>query len=136
MRRLVVAVLIAATGACRTTEDPFPNPIPTTDGASQVGYVEFAVFPGRNGAPPRLRTLLTEPGSRYIDFLIPGLIGLNLMGSGMWGIGFTVVEARSRKLLKRLAASPMARGRPPSRRASSATSRTTSGVASGSSAAV
>ncbi len=50
-----------------------------------------------------------RPGSRYIDFLIPGLVGLNLMGSGMWGIGFTVVTARTRKLLKRFAATPMRR---------------------------
>jgi ABC-2 type transport system permease protein len=49
------------------------------------------------------------PGSRYIDFLIPGLIGMNLMGSGMWGVGFAVVLARTRKLLKRLAATPMRR---------------------------
>jgi ABC-2 type transport system permease protein len=48
-----------------------------------------------------------EPGSRYIDFLIPGLIGLNLMSSGMWGIGFVLVELRTRKLIKRLLATPM-----------------------------
>jgi ABC-2 type transport system permease protein len=52
---------------------------------------------------------VTEPGARYIDFLIPGLVGLNLMGSGMWGLGFAVVQARTRKLLKRLAATPMRR---------------------------
>ena len=52
---------------------------------------------------------LTEPGFRYIDFLIPGLVGLNLMGSGMWGLGFSVVVARTRHLLKRLAATPMRR---------------------------
>ena len=52
---------------------------------------------------------VTAPGDRYIDFLIPGLIGLNLMGSGMWGIGFAVVTARTRKLLKRFAATPMRR---------------------------
>src|SRR5215213_3000275 len=51
----------------------------------------------------------TESGARYIDFLIPGLIGLNLMGSGMWGLGFAIVQARNRKLLKRLAATPMRR---------------------------
>ena len=49
------------------------------------------------------------PGNRYIDFLIPGLVGLNLMGSGMWGLGFAVVQARVRKLLKRFAATPMRR---------------------------
>ena len=48
-------------------------------------------------------------GSRYIDFLIPGLIGMNLMGSGIWGIGFSIVTARIRKLLKRFAATPMRR---------------------------
>jgi ABC-2 type transport system permease protein len=52
---------------------------------------------------------VTEPGSRYVDFLIPGLIGLNLMGSGLWGIGFSVVVARTHKLLKRFAATPMRR---------------------------
>jgi ABC-2 type transport system permease protein len=50
---------------------------------------------------------ITEPGARYVDFLVPGLIGMNLMGSGLWGLGFTVVIARSRKLLKRFAATPM-----------------------------
>jgi ABC-type multidrug transport system permease subunit len=52
---------------------------------------------------------VTEPGARYIDFLIPGLIGLNLMGSGMWGLGFAIVQARVKKLLKRFAATPMRR---------------------------
>ena len=50
---------------------------------------------------------VTDPGSRYIDFLVPGLLGMNLMGTGMWGIGFSVVNARLRKLLKRLVATPM-----------------------------
>lgn len=52
---------------------------------------------------------ITEPGARYVDFLVPGLIGMNMMGSGLWGLGFTVVIARSRKLLKRFAATPMRR---------------------------
>jgi ABC-2 type transport system permease protein len=52
----------------------------------------------------------SEPGARYIDFLIPGLIGMNLMGTGMWSVGFNVVSARSRKLLKRLVATPMRKG--------------------------
>lgn len=49
------------------------------------------------------------PGVRYIDWLIPGLLGMNIMGTGMWGIGFGVVVQRSRKLLKRLIATPMRR---------------------------
>jgi ABC-type multidrug transport system permease subunit len=52
---------------------------------------------------------VTQPGSRYIDFLIPGLLGMNLMGGGLWGIGFVLVDMRVRKLLKRLVATPMRR---------------------------
>ena len=52
---------------------------------------------------------VTEPGSRYIDFLIPGLLGMNLMGSSIWGLGFAIVTSRSKKLLKRLMATPMSR---------------------------
>jgi ABC-2 type transport system permease protein len=50
-----------------------------------------------------------ERGSRYIDFVVPGLLGMNLMGSGIWGIGFSIVDARRKKLLKRLIATPMSR---------------------------
>ncbi len=53
--------------------------------------------------------LMREPGSRYIDFLIPGLLGMNLMGSAIWGMGFAIVDARRRKLMKRLIATPMPR---------------------------
>jgi len=52
---------------------------------------------------------VTEPGGRYIDFLIPGLLGMNLMGSGLWGVGFSVVQARTKRLLKRYMATPMRR---------------------------
>ena len=53
--------------------------------------------------------LVSERGSRYIDFVVPGLLGMTLMGSGVWGVGFVIVDARKRKLLKRLAATPMSR---------------------------
>jgi ABC-2 type transport system permease protein len=53
---------------------------------------------------------VVAPGSRYIDWLLPGLIGMNIMGTGLWSIGFSVVQARTRKLLKRLMATPMPRG--------------------------
>ena len=52
---------------------------------------------------------ITEKGSRYIDFVIPGLLGMNLMGSGVWGIGFAIVDSRSKRLLKRFMATPMSR---------------------------
>jgi ABC-type multidrug transport system permease subunit len=53
---------------------------------------------------------ITEPGGRYIDFLVPGLLGMGLMGGGLWGVGFATVDMRIRKLLKRYLATPMKRG--------------------------
>ena len=53
--------------------------------------------------------LVHETGARYIDFVVPGLLGMNLMGSAIWGLGFSIVEARQKKLLKRFVASPMPR---------------------------
>jgi ABC-2 type transport system permease protein len=52
---------------------------------------------------------VTEPGSRYIDFLVPGLLGTGLMQGGLWGVGYVIVEMRTRKLMKRLLATPMKR---------------------------
>jgi ABC-type multidrug transport system permease subunit len=64
---------------------------------------------GRADPVPTSDRLMREPGSRYIDFLIPGLLGMNLMGSAMWGLGFAIVDARRKKLMKRLIATPMPR---------------------------
>lgn len=64
---------------------------------------------GRADPLAHRETLVTEPGSRYVDFLIPGLLGMNILSGGMYGLGFALVEMRSRKLLKRLAATPMKR---------------------------
>jgi ABC-type multidrug transport system permease subunit len=64
---------------------------------------------GRADPVPSSDRLMREPGSRYIDFLIPGLLGMNLMGSAMWGLGFAIVDARRKKLMKRLVATPMPR---------------------------
>jgi len=50
---------------------------------------------------------VSEPGGRYIDFLVPGLVGMGLLGGGMWGVGFALVDMRIRKLMKRFAATPM-----------------------------
>ena len=64
---------------------------------------------GRRDAVSAANELVHETGSRYIDFVVPGLLGMNLMGSAMWGLGFSIVEARQKKLLKRMVASPMPR---------------------------
>jgi ABC transporter DrrB family efflux protein len=77
----------------------FREPATADSAAAAVGAGGGRVSGSSGGAP----------SGRYIDFLIPGLIGLNLMGSSIWGVGFAVVQTRVRKLLKRFAASPMRR---------------------------
>ena len=72
------------------------------DRAIQIGA-------GRQEAVPVENRSVHETGARYIDFVVPGLLGMNLMGSAMWGLGFSIVEARQKKLLKRMVASPMPR---------------------------
>jgi ABC-type multidrug transport system permease subunit len=70
------------------------------DGALQAGAGRRDVFQAKVEH-------VSEQGSRYIDFLVPGLLGMNLMSTGMWAIGFSVVNSRLRKLLKRFIATPM-----------------------------
>ncbi len=65
---------------------------------------------GRTDATRVAEEHVAEPGARYIDFLVPGLIGLTLMSSSMWGIGYVIVELRTKKLVKRMLATPMRRG--------------------------
>jgi ABC-type polysaccharide/polyol phosphate export permease len=62
---------------------------------------------GRQDAFDPVDDRVVIPGSRYIDWLVPGLLGMNVMMTSLWGIGFGIGMARSRKLLKRLAATPM-----------------------------
>jgi ABC-type multidrug transport system permease subunit len=64
---------------------------------------------GRHDAVAATNDLIHETGARYIDFVVPGLLGMNLMGSAIWGLVFSVVEARQKRLLKRMVASPMPR---------------------------
>jgi ABC-2 type transport system permease protein len=64
---------------------------------------------GSVGAIPARDNHISERGSRYIDFVIPGLLGMNIMGSSVWGIGFAIVDARRKRLLKRFVATPMRR---------------------------
>jgi ABC-2 type transport system permease protein len=64
---------------------------------------------GRIDPVPAEDNLVREPGSRYIDFLVPGLVGLGIMSNAIWGLGFSIVDSRRRKLTKRLVATPMSR---------------------------
>jgi len=67
------------------------------------------VASGRKNPIATTTVTASEPGSRYIDFLIPGLLGMNVMNAAMWGIGFGLVDMRQRKLLKRFVGTPMRR---------------------------
>ncbi len=82
-----------------------------SDAVNARVLVDRAVQTGAGRVDPVRATesYITEAGSRYIDFLIPGLLGMNLMGSSIWSLGFAIVTARSKKLLKRLMATPMSR---------------------------
>jgi ABC-type multidrug transport system permease subunit len=64
---------------------------------------------GRVSPVPATEQHVRERGSRYIDFVVPGLIGMTIMGGGIWGLGFTIVDQRRKHLLKRLVATPMSR---------------------------
>ncbi|MEO6057121.1 MAG: ABC transporter permease, partial [Gemmatimonadales bacterium] len=64
---------------------------------------------GRADPVPTSERTAREAGARYVDFVVPGLLGMNLMGSGIWGLGFAIVDARRKHLLKRLVATPMSR---------------------------
>jgi ABC-type multidrug transport system permease subunit len=81
------------------------------DGRSARLLAEDAIqaAAGRRDAVATQNEFIHETGARYIDFVIPGLLGMNLMGSAIWGMGFSIVESRQKKLLKRLVASPMPR---------------------------
>jgi ABC-type multidrug transport system permease subunit len=63
----------------------------------------------RDPIPTRDETAVAR-GARYVDWLIPGLLGMQLLNGQMWGAAFNIVNARQRKALKRLAATPMRRG--------------------------
>ncbi|HMD21899.1 MAG TPA: ABC transporter permease [Alloacidobacterium sp.] len=82
---------------------------PDARAARLVADRAIQIAAGRHEAVHAENQLVHETGARYIDFVVPGLLGMNLMGSAIWGMGFAIVEARQKKLLKRLVASPMPR---------------------------
>jgi ABC-type multidrug transport system permease subunit len=65
---------------------------------------------GRRDVVAPREVTVSAPGRRYIDFLIPGLLGMSLMSGGVWGVGWALVQTRIRRLLKRMVATPMNRG--------------------------
>ncbi|MEO8576106.1 MAG: ABC transporter permease [Gemmatimonadales bacterium] len=108
LRTAKIALLVVPQGdsAVQYVYDPQRG-----ESASARLIVDRAIQIGAGRADPVkiAERRVTERGSRYIDFVIPGLLGMNLMGSGIWGIGFAIVDSRSKRLLKRFMATPMSR---------------------------
>ncbi|MEJ7811054.1 MAG: ABC transporter permease [Gemmatimonadaceae bacterium] len=104
-----VALLVSSDGDGAGVRYRYDDTRP--EGRSARFLVDQAVqrAAGRRDPVAVADTRVHERGSRYIDFVIPGLLGMNLMGSGIWGIGYGIVNARTKKLLKRLVATPMSR---------------------------
>jgi ABC-type multidrug transport system permease subunit len=103
--RIVVLVIAHDSGVVYKFDDTNP------DGRSARLLADRAVekAAGQKDALTTSNDLVHATGARYIDFVVPGLLGMNLMGSAIWGLGFSIVEARQKKLLKRYVASPMPR---------------------------
>ena len=105
-RGRVALVVVPGEGGVTFRQDP------TAPGAREARLlVNDALQRGSGRRDPVATAIdpIREQGSRYIDFLIPGLIGLNLLSTGLWGVGYTVVRMREGRLLKRLMATPMRR---------------------------
>jgi ABC-type multidrug transport system permease subunit len=100
--------LVVETGSSPTEPPSFWDEVQRAESLFAREAVENALLRESMSDPPTFAEQRLEAvGSRYIDFLLPGMIGMNLMGGGMWGIGFAVVDMRVRRLLKRLLATPM-----------------------------
>jgi len=103
------AIVLLAVGEPQGVRYEYDDTNPDGRAARLLADRALEVAAGRRDPLPAADRLVHETGSRYIDFVIPGLLGMNLMGSAMWGLGFSIVEARQKKLLKRMVASPMPR---------------------------
>jgi ABC-type multidrug transport system permease subunit len=104
-----VALIVVPAGGGDSLEYRFDEDRPESRAARLVVDDVLQRAAGRTDRLLVADRRVAEPGSRYVDFVVPGLLGMNLMGSGIWGLGFAIVDARRKKLLKRLIATPMSR---------------------------
>jgi ABC-type multidrug transport system permease subunit len=104
--KTVLEIVPTDESSCSYRYDPTR---PEAAGARQVIDDILQADAGREDKRRSVDIQITEPGTRYIDRLIPGLIGVNAMGGGLWGIGFFLVNLRIGKLLKCFMATPMPR---------------------------
>ena len=108
MRNGKLALVVQPRGA-RFVEYRFDDTRPDARNARLLADDAIQRGAGRTDLLRTSDSLVREAGSRYIDFVIPGLLGMNIMGGSIWGLGFAIVDARRKKLLKRLVATPMSR---------------------------
>ena len=102
----VALVIVPTTGGVEYRYDPER---PDSRAARLLADEVIQRAAGRSDPVPTRERTVREAGARYVDFVVPGLLGMNLMGSGIWGLGFAIVDARRKHLLKRLTATPMSR---------------------------
>jgi ABC-2 type transport system permease protein len=103
-------LVVSASGTPSTYEYQFDPSRPENVVARESVNNALQTAAGRVDPVKSVEQPFTEPGGRYVDFLVPGLLGMSLMGGGLWGVGFATVDMRIRKLLKRFLATPMRKG--------------------------
>lgn len=99
--KIVLFIELAADDTIRFHLDP----------ANETSYLSYLIL-SRRLSQEKIEMQLapvTTQGSRYIDFLLPGLIALGIMNSCLWGIGYVLIEYRMKKLMRRMIATPVSR---------------------------
>jgi len=102
-------VLVAEPGANGGVVYRYDDTNPEGRTARMIADRALQLASGRVDPVPVQDDVAREVGSRYIDFLVPGLVGMGIMSNAVWGLGFSIVDARRRKLMKRIIATPMRR---------------------------
>jgi len=107
------AVVLTIDGGARAG-DPivyrFDPGRPDARGARRAADEQLQRWAGRRDALPTRDETAVARGGRYVDWMVPGLLGMQLLSGALWGTAWNIVNARQRRLLKRLAATPMRRG--------------------------
>ena len=101
--------LLAGRGGNGTVVFEFDDTNPDARAARALADEAVQRAAGRTDPVAVQDRMLREAGSRYVDFLVPGLVGLGILSNALWGLGFSIVDARRRHLTKRLLATPMPR---------------------------
>jgi len=105
IKRGRVALVLAENGDSVTYHFDPKNP------EAQAAYMQLSAMINHSAAPVKEDRIepFSEIGTRYIDFLLPGLIGMNIMMSAMWGVSYALIDRRSKRLLRRMVATPMSK---------------------------